>query len=192
VVVNGIDATLCRDIAASQPAPPRQGLLCVGHFDPRKNQLALIQALRDTDMPIKFVGQLRRMHRRYFLKCLDAAGPGMEFLGNIPPADVLKLMLASQVHVCPSLFETPGLANIEAAAMGCKLALGDSKPVREYFKDEAIYFDPSDPGKIRSAVQAALGAPQPPLLAQRVMQEFTWDAAAISTLATYQEVCGND
>jgi glycosyltransferase involved in cell wall biosynthesis len=76
--------------------------------------------------------------------------------------------------------------------MGCKLALGDSKPVREYFKDEAIYFDPSDPGKIRSAVQAALGAPQPPLLAQRVMQEFTWDAAAISTLATYQEVCGND
>jgi glycosyltransferase involved in cell wall biosynthesis len=99
-------------------------------------------------------------------------------------------MLASQVHVCPSLFETPGLANIEAAAMGCKLAVGDSKPVREYFKDEAIYFDPRDHGKIRAAVQAALQAPQPPKLSQRVMQEFTWDAAAASTLAAYREVCG--
>lgn len=190
VVVNGIDVESCRRARHDGAVEPRDGVLCVGHFDPRKNQLRLVEALSGETAPLYFIGQARQNHRGYYSKCLRKAGPRMRFLGALESEQVLRWMLKVKVHACPSLFETPGLANLEAAAMGCNLALGDCPPVREYFGPAAFYFPSRDPGAIRSAVADALEAPPPQALAESVLSTYTWEAAARETAEAYREALG--
>lgn len=187
VVVNGVDHEQCLRAVQTAPAS-RQGVLCVGHFDRRKNQLALIRALRDTDVPVTFVGGPRRLHERYYRRCLRLAGGNMRFAGSLSGEDVLTLMTQARVHACPSFLETPGLANLEAAAVGCRLAVGDCPPVREYFGEQAAYFDAGDPIAIRRAVLKQLEADAPAELSRLVLSRFTWAEAAKATLSAYRAV----
>jgi glycosyltransferase involved in cell wall biosynthesis len=191
VVPNGVNRLACeaaRRLPREQTGPE---VLCVGHFDLRKNQLRVILALRPLDVLVTFVGQARPMHQAYYRCCRHLAGPRMRFLGAMDQAHVLERMRRARVHVCASHFETPGLVNLEAAAMGCSLALADCPPVREYFRDEAIYFGSRHLDGIRAAVLAALRQPPPPGLAQRVMAEYNWRLAAETTLQAYRDAVGN-
>ncbi len=184
IIPNAVDTQACERALATFPARRRR-VLCVGHFDPRKNQLALIEALNGEDVEVCFVGQAREMHRRYYNRCRRRAGDNMRFVGQLEPAEVLREMGASSAFVSASHIETPGLAALEAAALGCNLALGDCEPVREYFKDEVIYFDPKNPTAIRRSVQEALGETPQPNLSRRILTQYTWAAAAGRTLEAY-------
>ncbi|MFT7462470.1 MAG: glycosyltransferase involved in cell wall biosynthesis, partial [Pseudohongiellaceae bacterium] len=177
VVPNGVDAEQCRKALEQADDRDRHGVLCVGSFDPRKNQLALIEALRDEDIELTFVGAPRRMHVGYYRRCRRAAGPRMRFLGERSREDILQLMGQARVHVSPSHHETPGLANLEAAALGCTLAVGECAPVREYFGEHSIYMDSEDRDALREGVVAALHRPPSTELQQRVLTHYTWDAA---------------
>jgi len=188
VVPNGVDVAACKEAFNQSHTPRREGILCVGYFDPRKNQLGLIRAMKGTGLPITFVGGARRMHRRYFWRCRRLAGHRMRFLGRQNYPNVLRLMREAVLHVCPSQCETPGLANLEAAAMGCGLAITDCPPLREYFEGEVFYFRSEDPDSIRSAVMSALEAPVSETLAAKIMANYTWERAATETLASYREV----
>jgi glycosyltransferase involved in cell wall biosynthesis len=185
VVPNAVDPADYRVVDA--PGSSRAGLLCVGHFDPRKNQLRLIRALRDCAVDVTFVGGARSVYRRYYGRCLRAAGPRMRFLGPQPASEVRRLMALARVHVCPSHFETPGLVNLEAAAAGCGLALAQSAPVREYFGNEAVYFDSRDISGMRAAVLRSLEIPACRTLRERVLSEFNWSRTAQSSLDAYRE-----
>jgi glycosyltransferase involved in cell wall biosynthesis len=187
VVPNAVEPALCRAALARRSRDTREGVLCVGHFDHRKNQLALIGALRDMEVQVTFVGEARRLHQRYYRRCRRLATPRMRFLGKQPHEAVLDLMGRSRVHVCPSRFETPGLVNLEAAAMGCTVVVPDCPPVREYFQDDAIYIKSDDPGSIRPAILRALAAAPSHQLAERVVTEYTWEAAARATLPAYHQ-----
>jgi glycosyltransferase involved in cell wall biosynthesis len=158
----------------------------VGHFDPRKNQAALIRAARGLGLPLTLVGGLRRMHRRYHERCRRLADPGVRFLGAIDRAEVLEILSGAKLHVCSSRFETPGLANLEAAVMGCGLVLPEGPPTREYFGDDATYFSRPDGPSIREAILKGLARPVPAELSERVLREFNWRRAAEATLQGYR------
>lgn len=188
VVPNGVHAQQCRDVLAAAAPGQRQGVLCVGSFDPRKNQLAMIEALRDEDIELTFVGSPRRNHQGYYRRCRRAAGPGMRFLGEQSHDEILKLMTKAAVHASPSHHETPGLANLEAAALGCSLAVGDCAPVREYFGDHSITMDTESAESMRAGVRAALERPPEAALRERVLARYTWDAAADAIVTAYRMV----
>lgn len=190
VVVNGVDAEACRKVLAQPAAGRGRHVLCVGHFDPRKNQLGLIEALRNVDLPVYFVGEARPMHQGYLRRCRRRARPGMHFLGRLGHEEVLTLMRGSELFVSPSRAETPGLASLEAAAMGCRLALGSCPPVREYFGGGAVYFDPSDPAGIRDGVLQAMRTDPSDDFARRVLTDYDWSVAAAQTLDAYTAVLG--
>ena len=191
VVPNGVDAAACREARREFSGERVDHVVCVGHFDPRKNQLGLIRALRDVDTPVVFVGEPREMHARYFRTCRRLARHGMQFLGAVSNEEVLALLARSHAYVCPSFIETPGLASLEAAAVGCNVALGDCAPVREYFGDEAIPFDPSDPSAIRRAVHEAVRRPLSPELRRRIRDQYDWSVAARETAEAYASVLGD-
>jgi len=188
VVPNGVHAQQCRDVLASATPGERRGVLCVGSFDPRKNQLAMIEALRDEDIELTFVGSPRRNHQGYYRRCRRAAGPRMRFLGERPHDEILQLMTKALVHASPSHHETPGLANLEAAALGCSLAVGDCAPVREYFGEHSVYMDSESADSMRAGVRAALERPAEDALRERVLARYTWDAAADAILSAYNMV----
>ncbi len=166
--------------------PERAGVLCVGRIEPRKNQLALIEALRDTGIPLTLIGQVGRFSRRYGRRCWRAAGPNIRFLDHAPPAALREHYRRAAVHACVSWYETPGLASLEAAVCGCGVVVTPGGCTREYFGDHAHYARPDDPGSIRTAVHAALADPPGSGLARLVAERYNWDAAAERTIEGYE------
>lgn len=187
VVHNAVDSGLCRQILDATGSVVRRGVLSVGHFDPRKNQLGLIRAMRGREERLLLIGGPRRAHRRYFRRCRSEAGPNVVFLGTQPRAAVLRSMRASRLHVCPSHYETPGLANLEAASMGCPLVLPDCPPVREYFGDRGVYFRPGCRESLAEVIRRSLES-KPTTESWRGAGAWPdWDTAARETLAAYEE-----
>lgn len=153
------------------PWEKRDKILCVGHFCPRKNQLGLIRALKGSGMRVIFVGMARPMHRRYLEQCIRESGKEHLFCGALPHTETLKLLAESRLSICPSFAETPGIGNLEAAALGCTPILPDLEPVTEYFGNFPIYINP---GKIEAEkIRQAWDSPPAPELSQRILTQYT-------------------
>ncbi len=170
VIPNVIDTELVESILVT-PWEKREGVICVGHFCPRKNQLGLIRALSGRDIKITFVGSARPMHKKYFRQCVDEAMGQHEFAGALAHRETLELMAQSRLAICCSFVETPGICNLEAAALGCSLVLPDIAPVREYFREMATYIRPD--GINADRIIATYRTPPPAELKKSIMSNYT-------------------
>src|SRR5690606_26961532 len=90
------------------------------------------------------------------------AGPNVTFLARLPHDGQLlaSCYAACRCLVLTSLFETPGLVALEAAAQGVPLVLTDRGCTREYFGHHACYVSPLDWAAIRQAVESAATQPR--------------------------------
>lgn len=163
-------------------------------FDPRKQQDMVILALKDLDIPLVFAGH-------------GAGGPIFErfrtigsrrkapvyYFNRLDQMQLRTFYRAARVHFMPSIFESPGLSNIEAALLDCSIVVGCLAFELEYFKGEAYYADPCDMWSIRHAVKTAFDrfeqdGPRRAALKQRILNEFTWERAAAETYEGYRRV----
>lgn len=192
IVPNGADPR----IAAADPEPfarragGRGFVLCAGRIEPRKNQLALLRALRDAPWPVVVLGDVVPGHEEYARRCRAAAGPRVQFHPAVPHDDPL---LASALAACgclvlPSWFETPGLVALEAAQLGTPLVLTSRGATHEYFGRWAQYIEPDDPASMRHGVAAALSMERRQSLARMAESRYTWAAVARETRAVYDEL----
>ena len=90
----------------------------------------------------------------------------------------------------PSYRETPGLASMEAAAVGCAVIVTEEGSAREYFGDLAGYADPRSSASIARAVLDAVQAPHQPALRHH-MQAYDWLAVGEELLAAYRSLAAN-
>jgi len=164
-------------------------VLEVARIQAAKNQLGLIDALADTSIPIVFIGQPSPYEKEYVTRCYAQARKrgNVYFISPKTSQELAGIYALAAVHVLPSWRETPGLASLEAAAAGCRVVSTVNGSTREYFGDDAWYCDPRNPASIRKAVLAALDSPRPERLRRRVLEQFTWEAAARSTLDAYRK-----
>ncbi|MTI31881.1 glycosyltransferase family 4 protein [Xanthovirga aplysinae] len=172
-------------------APPnykKEGLLCVGRIESRKNQLNLIRAVKKTKYKLKLVGIPAPNHIEYFNSCKREANEQIEFLGRISEEDLLKEYQAAKVHILASWFETTGLSSLEAAAQGCQLVISRKGDTEEYFQGDAFYCEPDDVNSIAKAIEEAYKEPFNNCLRSRIMKEYTWEITAKMTLEAYQQV----
>jgi glycosyltransferase involved in cell wall biosynthesis len=166
-------------------------ILNVGHVGhARKNVLALIRALGQIDHPSVIVGRI--IPGPYGDACVREAAKHkhihlLERLDN--SSDLLASAYAAcDVFVLPSLFETPGIAALEAGLAGAKVVITPHGGPREYFGDMATYVDPRSVDSIRSGIVAALQAPRSPSLREHIRKEFLWQHVAEQTLRAYLTV----
>lgn len=183
VVPNAADAEF---FTPPEPGAPRRGVACVGRIEPRKNQLALIEALAGSGVELTFVGAAGRFAADYEARCRAAAGPEVRFLGPRDRSGVREVLRRASVHACPSWYETPGLASLEAALCGCRLVVTPGGCTREYFGAETALADPVDRPGLRAAVLAQLEAPAHPEARERLARDFSWSAAARATERAYE------
>lgn len=171
VVIPNIIETDELDGIPNLPAEERTGIVCIGHFCPRKNQLGLIRALQGTGLSVTFIGGVRPMHRRYLERCVCEAAGQHHFAGSLSHQETLRWAARSRLAICSSVSETPGIGNLEAGALGCSLVLPDLAPVREYFGDCGNYIDPAaiDPDRIVMAYRN----PPPDTLKKRILTQYT-------------------
>ncbi|MFN8390875.1 MAG: glycosyltransferase [Bdellovibrionota bacterium] len=167
----------------------RDFVLSVGRIEDRKNQLMLMQALDDEDMPIVFAGSGVSYQPYYenVVRAFRRRKGTVHFLPQIPAELLASAYAACRVHVCPSWYELPGLVSVEAAHYGAKTVVTDYGTIRDYLGDQAWYCDPGSAASIRAAVLEAWDAPKRPEL-QRRAAECTWERCGEEYLKLYQEL----
>ena len=180
VVPNAIDADLLQDAPQS---PSRTGVLCAGRVESRKNQAMLAYAMREDDVEITLAGEC---YDAYYRDLCTRWNKRLRFTGVLDRPAVFDRMRSAAVHALPAWLETPGIAALEAAALGCAAVNGNRASEYEYFRENARYCDPGDPQSIRTAVLAALEPAHNDASAMRArLRAFTWQQAAQATLDGY-------
>jgi glycosyltransferase involved in cell wall biosynthesis len=132
-------------------------VLNVGNIEPRKNQLALMQAMKSMpERKVVLIGHQR--DPEYARACLEAGGDQVIYLGVLPhDSPLLRSAYAACDAFClPSTLETPGLAALEAHAAGARIAVTQVGSTREYFADQVAYLDPDDVASITRSIREAL------------------------------------
>ncbi len=189
LVPNGIDTDICQKEYPELPEY-KNAVLCMARIEGRKNQLHLIQALKNTSYRLFIHGKPSPNHQGYYEQCVAAAAgsDNIRVKSWLDGDGLYAAYYNAKVHILPSYFETTGLSSLEAAVMGCNIVITDKGDTREYFGDDAWYCNPDDPDSIRQAVEAAWVAPYNEAFRERILKEFTWERAAQETLAAYKKV----
>jgi glycosyltransferase involved in cell wall biosynthesis len=95
-------------------------------------------------------------------------------------------------NVFPSLYESFGLAQLEAMACGCPVVASRAGALPEIGGDAAVYCDPHDPASIGDAIRSLLtDDAMRQQYAARALQRaklFTWDKCAQQTLDLLESV----
>lgn len=163
-------------------------LLTVGRISARKNQLLLIKAAKELNIPLVIIGPIN--DGIYYQQCRQAAmGHKVSFIDTLPQEQLASAYAAARVHALISWYDTPGLVSLEAALAGCNIVTTDRGCAREYFEDLVYYCNPNDYHSILNAIEKAWNSPVNPNLKAKVLQEFTWEKTATKTLEAYKTIC---
>ncbi len=163
-------------------------VLSVGHIGPaRKNVGRLIEALEGVDAPAVIVGRIEESREAQALVARARANPRVTVLDHIDhTSDMLASAYAAcTVFVLPSLFETPGIAALEAGLAGARVVITPHGGTRDYFSDHAAYVDPYSVADIRRGIVEALRAPRTPDLSNHIVSRFLWRHVAERTREVY-------
>jgi glycosyltransferase involved in cell wall biosynthesis len=168
----------------------RDFILSVGRIEPRKNQLNLIKAARSFKQPLAIIGNPVSDYMDYYKECKKAGMGKVTFIGGIDHGDPMlkSAYKACSCFVSQGWFETPGLAALEAALAGANVATTDKGCAREYFKDFAEYFSPSDIAGIRKAVEKTAAKDKTDYFKEYVKKNFLWDVAAKKNIEVYKRI----
>lgn len=166
----------------------REFVLCVARLESRKNQLMLLKALEDSELPLVLATGGFTYQRTYAQACQIYRRRGKTlFLNRLEPQDLASAYVAARVHVLPSWYELPGIVSQEAAKRGIRVVVTDNGTPRDYFGDFAQYCKPDDYRTVRDAVLAAMdSAPDRGLT--ECMADCTWENAAGQVLEIYRRV----
>lgn len=166
-------------------------ILNVGHIGPgRKNVLRLIQALEGIHTPAVIIGRIEdNIYGRECVK-LSKKNPNLLLIDSIPNDSELlaSAYAACDVFVLPSLFETPGIAALEAALAGAKIVITKYGGTDEYFKEFAEYVEPKSVDSIRDGILKALLKKKTNGLSELIKKDYLWEKVAEKTKSVYKKV----
>ena len=185
VVPNGVDHALFHD--RTETVKDDKLVLCAARIEGIKNQVNLIRALNDSPYTLMLVGSAAPNQQAYFRACRKIASKNIVFREHVPQEALLAYYQKAKVHALPSWFETCGLSSLEAAAAGCNVTITEKGYTREYFGSDAFYCDPSQPESIYAAVETAAQQPARKKLQQKILNDYTWQKAAILTMEAYKK-----
>ncbi|MEO1147900.1 MAG: glycosyltransferase [Cyanobacteria bacterium J06638_22] len=146
-------------------------VLCVGRIEPRKNQLALALALRNSQIPVLFLGGIGSQEYADALRAV--LGKNMKWIDHIDhDSDMLaSIYRQARVLVSASWAEGASLSLLEGAASGAQLIIHDTGSEREYFGQQARYISPADLNQIREAVETSHASVDDPA---KIRPECSW------------------
>ena len=166
-------------------------ILFVGNIGAeRKNALRLLKALSEISTPSVIIGKI--FNNDYARRCLTVAQKH-EHIHLIGELDHESKLLASAYAACklfilPGLFETPGIAALEAALAGANIAITKHGGTKDYFANHAIYVDPNSRSSIKKGIEEGIKMDKTNSLKQRIKNNFLWHHVAKQTIDVYENL----
>jgi len=170
-------------------------ILCVGRIEPRKNQLSVIEAVKqlreeeNLDVKLVFVGRPNtKTHMEYTFrfKRLLKKYPWITYRHEVPYKDISDYFHFAKVDVSASWFESTGLTPLEALFTGTN-AVASGDRAKEYLGDSVSYCFPDDIQSIKEAIKKEYYAKRPKI-SEEMKTKYTWENAAKQTLEVYNEL----
>jgi len=165
-------------------------VLCVGRIEARKNQGALVEAMRplweeDPDLQLVLMGDRSAPYVKHIKE--DLKGKNVLFCPSAPPGTVMRMMRRASAHCLLSFLETPGLVNLEAAALETPIVMSERGSVREYFGERqgVFYCEPTDIPSVTEALRSALACGKVKSLGEFVRSEYSYIRIAKNLEKTY-------
>lgn len=197
VVPLGVDANLFRPLPEISPVPGR--ILTTTSADvPMKGLVTLVRALplvrrRHPHAHLVVVGRPRpdgAVARA--LATLDL-GDAVRFVGGVSDRRLVELYAEAEVAVVPSLYEGFSLPAVEAMACGTTLVATTGGALPEVAGSDGetcVLVPPGDPERLAAALATVLADPSRrrrlgSAARRRVLERFSWDAAARLTAGHY-------
>lgn len=130
----------------------KEFILNVGRIEPRKNQLSIALALKNTGRNLLLIGEIK--DKKYADLIRSIPGVNVYFTGRLEiNSGALKDAFSKAILYChPSFSEGSSLAIIEAYFHGCPLVLSDIPVHREIYKDKAILVHPVNVSGLKEAL----------------------------------------
>lgn len=169
-------------------------LLCVGTREPRKNLEKVIMAYKELvkaypDLVLVIVGKYGWGEDNLKFKIENLK---MKILGFVEKEDLAVLYSGATAFVYPSLYEGFGLPILEAMACGCPVITSKIGSMKEIAGEAALLVDPENINDIAGAISKVIRG-------EKVKEElkikglgragdFSWEKAALETLAIYQSL----
>jgi glycosyltransferase involved in cell wall biosynthesis len=183
--------------ARQQHALPERFILFVGRLYPQKNFVTVARAfalIRDVIPHQLVVVGIPRYKFQGDLGILDERGIAdrVRFLGHVPNDDLVMFYNLADCFVYPSLYESFGLAQLEAMACGCPVIGADSGAIPEIAGGAAELFEARNAQALAEAIVRVTCEPgvRGSLVERglRRAREFTWERTARETLKVLNEV----
>jgi glycosyltransferase involved in cell wall biosynthesis len=198
---------------ASPAGPLPEGIqpgfiLAVGTVEPRKNYprlLAAFRQLRGRHGALPFIIDGRPGVPQLVIAGRPgwaygdtlqriAAEPGVRYLGHVDESTLSALYESASLLAFPSLYEGFGLPLLEAMAHGVPAVVGAAGALPELALGAAIAVKPDDVGAIAAGLERLLAdeSLRRKLGAEgrRLAATYTWDRAAVRTLAVLRRIGG--
>lgn len=177
---------------------PEHYLIHLGTIEPRKNLRRLVEALQLLRRTFPRLCLIMAGSRGWLYDDLfafiedeglqDAVRP----LGWVPDKDLPAVIAGASLAVQPSLYEGFGLPILEHMACGQVVAASNGSSHPEIGGEAAAYFDPLDVDEMASAVGRLLANRDEYEHRQRIGLDqagaFSWERAAIETIAVYDQL----
>ncbi|MTI96038.1 MAG: glycosyltransferase [Firmicutes bacterium] len=160
-------------------------VLCVGRIALWNNQLALARVCRQLGVKLVLAGPISDYG--YSLQ-IRRENPAVEFTGRVDEQRLAGLYRSAALHVQPAWYAVPGLVNLDAAALGCRLIATAEGSARAYLGDAVGYCSPDDSALLKRLVAANLGQSAPPGLDMAVQSAWSWRHAAEITASIYKRL----
>jgi glycosyltransferase involved in cell wall biosynthesis len=176
---------------------PERFILFVGHLYPQKNFSVLARAFArlKNDIPHRLVVAGRpRWKADADLRLIEDLGivNRVDSLQFVPNDDLPLIYNLADCFVYPSLYESFGLAQLEAMACGCPVIGANSGAIPEITCGTAMLFDPRSPEDLaRAILTVTQDAGVRRDLVDRALvraRDFTWERTARETLNVFEEL----
>lgn len=183
--------------ARKQYGLPERFLLFVGRLYPQKNFATLARAfalIKDRIPHRLIVAGQPRYKFGVDLDVLPQLGieDRVDFLQFVPNDDLPVIYNLADCFVYPSLYESFGLAQLEAMGCGCPVIGANAGAIPEITGGAAMLFEPHSPEELSQAILKVTGEPDVRrALVERGLaraREFTWERAARQTLEVFKEL----
>jgi glycosyltransferase involved in cell wall biosynthesis len=189
----------CEKLARARAAYklPERFILFVGNLYPQKNfaTLARAFAIIKDEIPHRLIVAGRPRYKfRGDVNLIKELGlcERVDLLNYVPNEDMPLLYNLADCFVYPSLYESFGLAQLEAMACGCPVIGAAAGAIPEVCGGAALLFDPHSPQELSEAILKVTCEPsvRSDLIERGLLRvrNFTWERAARETLDVFKEL----